>query len=124
MQMRIDVVDWQLNAIGPEQAGVWIKPDYSGTGVPNVDLADPNLQFQIPAQPLSGAAMNPRANGGLRTENAGWSAAPQTAQPDVPSARMRLGQRFAPRQAVSTAPAGAVVAPPVVELPSTNNGLR
>ena len=118
MKMRIDVVDWKLNALTPEEAGMWTKPDYTATGAPNVDLADPNLQFQLPSQPITGASINPRANGGLQPDNAAWSAASHSAQPGGSSERMRLGQRFAPRQGPAAAPAGTVVSPPVVELPT------
>jgi hypothetical protein len=75
MQMRIDVVDWQVNTLGPQSAGIWQKPEYADQGFPNVDLADPNLQFAPAGQPLTGAAIDPRANGGLHATNPSWSSA-------------------------------------------------
>jgi hypothetical protein len=124
MKLQIHVVDWKLNALTPEQAGMWTKPDYSATGAPNVDLADPNLQFQLPSQPVTGAGIHPRGNGGMNPENAAWSAASHAVQPGASSERMRLGQRFAPRQGPGAAPVGTVVSPPVVELPASNGALQ
>ncbi len=43
LKMQIDVIGWRLNSLGPEQQALWIKPE--NPAYPNVDLADPNLQF-------------------------------------------------------------------------------
>lgn len=47
MSFHLDVNDWQVNAIPAENLLLWAKPDYPG--YPNVDLADPNLRFTVPA---------------------------------------------------------------------------
>ncbi len=39
--LKIDMVDMQINVLGPQNAQLWVKPDYPG--FPNVNLADPNL---------------------------------------------------------------------------------
>jgi hypothetical protein len=75
LQMRIDVVDWQINTLGPEQADNWALPNKTDDGTQYIDLADPSLQFTMPGQPLTGAAIDPRRNGGLGGDSAGWSAA-------------------------------------------------
>ena len=47
MSFHVDVTDWQVNAIPTENLLLWAKPEYPG--YPNVDLADPNLRFTVPA---------------------------------------------------------------------------
>jgi hypothetical protein len=103
LQMRIDVVDWQINALGPEKAELWTRP--APPGAQHVDLADPSLQFMMPGQPLTGAAIDPRRNGGLGGDSGGWSASGPVAETIAPSApsganatleerRARLRDRF------------------------------
>jgi hypothetical protein len=83
MEMRIDVVDWQVNTLGPEHAGTWAMPDKTAEGFQNVDLADPSVQFMTPGQPLSGAAIDPRANGGLHAAGpTAWSNRRLVGSPD------------------------------------------
>jgi hypothetical protein len=104
MQLRTDVVDWKINTLGPEQADIWALPNKAAEGFQHVDLADPSLQFTMPGQPLTGAAIDPRANGGLGN-HAGWShagpqgmavappIAPNNATQSVEDRRARLGRR-------------------------------
>ncbi len=138
LQMRIDVVDWQINTLGPAEAGIFSKPDYTERGFQNIDLADPRLQFTSPGQPLSGAAIDPRANGGLQAEGAGWTGAPQasplTGEPGGEAARglqarrARLRDRFVPATSVAPSYAGPsqsqLNVPPVVELPAPGGPLK
>jgi len=143
LKFRIDVVDWQINTLGPQHAGIWTKPDYASQGFQNIDLADPNLQFTLPGQPLTGAAIDPRANGGLRAADPGWSAAGPANQAVAPpgvdpawlASRQRRSRLFdrldsAP-PLVTTAPTSSTTAPafqpglpPVVELPSPSGPLK
>jgi hypothetical protein len=146
MNLRIDVVDWQINTLGPEHAGIWIMPDQSRFGAQNVDLANPALQFTLPGQPLTGQAIDPRANGGLRGNSDQWSAAGPAVIATTPGPagapmawqeqRARLREQFAPVPAAA-APASAAppvgstvtqplptIAPPVVELPATHGPFR
>lgn len=57
LQMRIDVVNWQLNALGPQHAGIWTKPE--NPEYPNVDLADPSIQFNLPPVQAAVPAVQP-----------------------------------------------------------------
>jgi hypothetical protein len=84
LQMRIDVVDWQVNTLGPEQTDIWALPNKAAEGFQHVDLADPTLQFTMPGQPLTGAAVDPRNNGGLGNNNTGWSHAGPSAMAAAP----------------------------------------
>ena len=43
MQIGIDLKDLQINRLQSSQADLWVKP--SPPGYPEIDLADPNLQF-------------------------------------------------------------------------------
>jgi hypothetical protein len=129
MKLQIDVVNWQMNSLGPQHAGIWMLPDKTGAGFQNVDLADPNLQFALPAQPLSAAALDPRANGGLRAANPGWTAAGPATQAALPPGfdppgfdpailamrqrQARLGIRRVPAlPLVASPPIGTTEAPP------------
>ncbi len=86
LRLAIDVVDWQVNVITPQHADLWTKPQR--TDAPDVDLADPRLQFSPPvAVPVPrtpavsnnaptaygrppGTAMNPAAGGNWRSYGA------------------------------------------------------
>ena len=143
LKLRIDVVDWQINSLGPQHADIWAKPDYTSRGFPNIDLADPNLQFTSPGQPLTGAAIDPRANGGLRPADNGWSAAgpapqampPLAVDPAWLASRQRRSRLFDGMNSVSPlmtsaptsstmAPAHQAALPPVVELPTPSGPLK
>jgi hypothetical protein len=121
LQMRIDVADWQLNTLGPDHGGIWVKPDYSHYGAPDVDLADPSLQFNVPAQPLTGASVDPRANGGMRMNHPGGGPSPQ-----VPAAALlarraaRLERRMGQEPSVGASAMPAEASPPAIELPWGN----
>ena len=52
MSFNLDVTDWAVNTIAPDNVMLWTKPTYQG--YPELDLANPNLQFAIP-----GAARRP-----------------------------------------------------------------
>ena len=54
MSFHLDVTDWQVNAIPAENLLLWSKPEYPG--YPNVDLADPNLRFTVPAGAVPSAS--------------------------------------------------------------------
>jgi len=56
ISLHLDVTDWRVNTIAPDNLTLWTKPVYPG--YPDVDLADPNLRFAIPGAPppASGAA--------------------------------------------------------------------
>jgi hypothetical protein len=54
MSFHLDVNDWAVNAIPAENLLLWSKPEYPG--YPNVDLADPNLRFTVPAGSVPSAA--------------------------------------------------------------------
>jgi hypothetical protein len=98
LQLRIDVVDWQINTLGPEQAEIWALPDKRPEGAQPIDLADPTLQFTLPGQPLIGAALDPRSNGGLHAGNGNWSAAAPggpAALPGIDSATAGIRERQA-----------------------------
>jgi hypothetical protein len=144
LQMRIDVVDWQINSISPQQAGIWTMPDYASRGSQPIDLADPNLQFMLPGQPLSGAAIDPRAHGGLQPDNSGWSSASPASiaaapgeygagRPSIQERRARLRGQYAPTPPVDypvpATPDGAApdlspIAPPAIELPAAYGPLK
>jgi hypothetical protein len=49
MSFQLNVSDWRVNAIAPESLAMFTKPDYQG--FPEVNLADPNLQFFAPGNP-------------------------------------------------------------------------
>jgi hypothetical protein len=85
LQLRIDVVNWEVNTSGPEQAEIWALPNKAAEGFQHVDLADPTLQFTMPGQPLTGAAIDPRSHGGLGN-NTGWSHAGPSAMAATPGA--------------------------------------
>jgi hypothetical protein len=74
LRMRIDVVDWKLNSLGPQDSNIWALPDYASIGYQHIDMAD--VQFTLPGQPLSGARIDPRANGGLQPPPEAWQATP------------------------------------------------
>jgi hypothetical protein len=136
MRLRIDVVDWLINSLGPQDANIWTKPDFTSQGIPNVDLADPHLQFGLSGQPLTGAAIDPRANGGLRAADPAWSAGatPQAValgnfDPAIlpmrqRQARLGIGRRSTSPLVTSATTSGTMAppfqatAPPVVQLPS------
>ncbi len=137
LKLQIDVVDWQMNSLGPQHANIWMLPDKTREGAQNIDLADPNLQFMLPAQPLSGAAIDPRANGGLRAPAADWSAAGPATQAALPPAldparfamrqrQARLGIRRIPTLPLVTSPPTISTeappfqpgSPPVVAMPA------
>lgn len=139
MKFRIDVGSWNLNTLSNDQAGLWTKPEYSG--FPNVDLADPNLQINMPQQPAAatgpgrsytpadpntgrGSVAGPNAN----TRSA-WNApmAPDRAAGEPLPERRGLFRRLAPPGSMRTNPGGnpqnpggsdSALAPPVVELPT------
>ena len=46
MSFHLDVSGWQVNTIPPDNLTLWTKPEYQG--YPNVDLAEPNLRFNVP----------------------------------------------------------------------------
>jgi hypothetical protein len=53
MSFHVDVNDWLVNTIAPDNMALWTKPIYQG--YPEVDLADPHLQFSVPtAAPAAG----------------------------------------------------------------------
>jgi hypothetical protein len=143
LNLRIEVVDWQINTLGPQHAGTWAKPDYASQGFQNIDLADPNMQFTLPGQPLTGAAIDPRANSGLRFNDPGWSAtgpvthyvAPSDVDPAWLASRQRKARLGIGRPwtspLVTSASTGSTIAPPfqptspiVVELPSPSAPLK
>ncbi|MDZ4817609.1 MAG: hypothetical protein SGJ20_01410 [Planctomycetota bacterium] len=49
MRFTITVASWLINSLPAEQNNLWVKPEIPG--FPDVDLADPNLQFNVPGQP-------------------------------------------------------------------------
>jgi hypothetical protein len=56
MSFHLDVADWLVNSIPPDNFTWWTKPEYQG--YPDVDLADPNLRFAVPgATPPTTAAL-------------------------------------------------------------------
>jgi hypothetical protein len=59
LTMKLDVADWQVNSLGPQNAALWTKPQYPG--YPDVNLADRN-QFGPPGgfAPPAPSAMPPR----------------------------------------------------------------
>ncbi len=63
MSFHLDVTDWQVNAIPADNLLLWAKPEYPG--YPNVDLADPNLRFTVPAGavPSASATAPPNLSG-------------------------------------------------------------
>jgi hypothetical protein len=62
MSFHLDVSNWLVNTIPPDNLTLWTKPEYQG--YPNVDLADPNLRFAIPsATPSATAVVLPGASG-------------------------------------------------------------
>ena len=46
LSFHLDVTDWLVNAIAPNNMSLWTKPEYPG--YPNIDLADPHYQFSLP----------------------------------------------------------------------------
>jgi hypothetical protein len=143
MSLRIDVVNWEVNTLGPQHANTWTKPDFTSQGIPNVDLADPNLQFGLPGQPLTGAAIDPRAHGGLLATTPAWSpGAPAIQTATVGGvdegwllsrqrkARLGLGRTFTSPLVTSattnstTAPPFQPTVPPVVQLPTPVGPIR
>ena len=55
LSLRLEIVDWQVNTIAPDNMTLWTKPVYQG--YPETDLANPNVQFvppgNAPAPPAS-----------------------------------------------------------------------
>jgi hypothetical protein len=49
LSFHLDVSDWQVNSIAPENLSLFTKPEYPG--YPDTNLADPNLQFFQPGNP-------------------------------------------------------------------------
>jgi hypothetical protein len=56
LSFHLDVTDWLVNTIAPENLALFAKPDYPG--YPEMNLADPNLRFVSPG---SSALMPPVA---------------------------------------------------------------
>ena len=82
LSFHLDVTDWVVNAIPPDNVSLWTKPEYPG--YPNVDLADPHLQF-LPAgatPPANRAAARTYPPGAaVPVPNAGQPYPPGTAIP-------------------------------------------
>jgi hypothetical protein len=59
LTMKLDVADWQVNSLGPQNAALWTKPQYPG--YPDVNLAD-RSQFGPPSglAPPAASTMPPR----------------------------------------------------------------
>ncbi|HTQ40664.1 MAG TPA: hypothetical protein VMJ32_16700 [Pirellulales bacterium] len=53
LSFHLDISGWVVNGIPPDNLTLWTKPEYPG--FPNVDLADPHLQFAVPGgiQPVT-----------------------------------------------------------------------
>jgi hypothetical protein len=94
MSFRLEVTDWQVNAIPADNLTIWSKPVYPG--YPDVDLADPNLRFNVGASgvgnsaPLGPAPPSPTAQSGAATGQLGALAAPQrhtVVYPEAPLSR-------------------------------------
>ncbi len=49
MSFHLDVTNWLINTIPPDNFTLWTKPVYPG--YPDVDLANPNLRFAAPGAP-------------------------------------------------------------------------
>jgi hypothetical protein len=104
LSFHLDVTDWVVNAIPPDNMSLWTKPEYPG--YPNVDLADPHLQFlpagaTPPANRLNAPAVGPM-NAAIRPPTA-FAPAPSAlgvyptgATMPVPNA----GQSYPPGSAV------------------------
>jgi hypothetical protein len=59
MKITIDITDLQVNTLGPEQANLFLKPEYQG--FPNVDLGAAGVQF-APTASGANALQNVPAN--------------------------------------------------------------
>jgi hypothetical protein len=103
LTMKIDIADLQVNALGPQNAQYWIKPEYAG--FPDMNLADPNIL----AQP-----------GGFAPQPSGF--APQPGPTPLP------GAQFGPPSSVPawqpSAPPTSGYAPPQGSTPATPTGYR
>jgi hypothetical protein len=82
LSFHLDVTDWVVNAIPPDNVSLWTKPEYPG--YPNVDLADPHIQF-LPAgapPPVNRAAARTYPPGAaVSVPNAGQPYPPGTSIP-------------------------------------------
>jgi hypothetical protein len=85
LTMKIDIKDLQVNTLGPQNAQLWTKPEYSG--YQNVNLADQNLTAQPSgfAAP-SGSAALPVAPGGIPPSALPAFAAPSAGAQYLPPA--------------------------------------
>jgi hypothetical protein len=72
LSFHLDITGWVVNSIPADNLTYWAKPEYPG--YPNIDLADPHLQFAVPGRAPPG------------TPFAIPSAAPAAAPVMVPSA--------------------------------------
>jgi hypothetical protein len=88
LQMQIDVTGWRLNSLGPEQQALWVKPE--NPAYPNVDVADPNLQFG-PA-----AAMPAGATPGVASPAVGMAPAELNRTPRLMARRRAIAAAGAP----------------------------
>ncbi len=68
MSFHLDVNDWQVNAIPADNIALWAKPEYPG--YPDIDLADPNLRFTLPANAAVPAAFIPPATSNVSAPTA------------------------------------------------------
>jgi hypothetical protein len=65
MSFRLEVSDWLVNGIAPDNFALWAKPQYEG--YPDLDLADPRVQFaapgssSAPASPPGTSSLGPTA---------------------------------------------------------------
>ena len=78
--MKLDVADWQVNSLGPQNAALWTKPQYSG--YQDVNLADRN-QFGPPSgfAPPAASTMPPRGPTTADLTPTAFSAAPSAIAP-------------------------------------------
>jgi hypothetical protein len=85
ISFHLDVTDWQVNGIATDNLLLWAKPEYPG--YPNVDLADPNLRFTVPAGAVPSASATVPMNlpGGMPAPLPGSQLPPAAYSPQQPT---------------------------------------
>jgi hypothetical protein len=95
--LKIDMVDIQVNVLGPQNAQLWVKPEYPG--YPNVNLADPGLPvasmgnvsaMPMPAAQAPGMMIAPVNGSPVNTNPANMG--PVVTAPGTPVATNSTGQ--------------------------------
>ncbi|HEV3418648.1 MAG TPA: hypothetical protein VG056_17645 [Pirellulales bacterium] len=105
LTMKIDIADWQVNALGPQNAQYWTEPDYAG--YQKVNLADPNILAQPGGfAPQPGPMTLPGAPLGQPSSAPSLYPAPATGAPAWPQSPPPSSGYAPPQGAIPATPSG------------------